>query len=302
MNPRDTYVNPLLTNVSVGYTNTDYIADQLFPTVTVDKETGLYFVADKENLRAPADARRALLGRANRVSNTLSQAAYALEEKTLETAIPDSIMRQYSDPFDPKKNATLLVTEKLAIDKEKDLQATLLSGAATNLDVDSAWATAATDIKGQVQTAKTQIKKRTGKKANTLLLSGASLEGVLKNAAFIDQAKYTVFPDEDTLKSLIGRFFGVDRVIIGDAVENTAKEGQTDNLDYIWSDIAVVAYVAPNPALETPSAGYHLVLKDARYVDEWYEQEIKSTLVRANDFYDAKIVDGNALYVISDTM
>jgi hypothetical protein len=299
---RSTYVNPLLTNISVAYKNDKLVADELFPTVVVDKETGLYFVADKENLRAPADARRAEFGRANRVSNTLSQAAYALEEKSLETAISDRVLRQYDDPFNPKANATNLVTEKLALDKEKDLQTTLLGSGATTIATASAWATASTDIAGQIRTGRTQIQKRTGQKANTLLIGAPALEGILKNTAFITQAQYTTFPDEETLKKLMARFFNVDRVIIAEAVENTAKEGQADSLDFIWSDVAILAYVAPNPALETPSAGYHLQLRDARYVDEWYEQEIKSTLVRANDFYDAKIVDANALYIFNDVM
>lgn len=302
MNPRDTYVNPLLTNISVGYHNDSYVADILFPTVTVDKETGIYFVSDREGQRAPADAKRAELGRANRVTNTLSQATYSLEEKSLETPITDRVMRNYSDPFDPKKNATLLVTEKLALDKEKDLQTTILAAAsgANTLDENSSWATASTDIIGHVRTARTFVKKSTGHKANTALLSQVALEDVLKNTAFIDQVKYTQIADEATLLKLIARFFDVERVIIGDAVENTAKEGQTDVIDYVWTDVAVIAYVAPNPALETPSAGYHLQLRDARFVDEWYEQEIKTTFVRANDFYDNKIVDPNAMYIFTD--
>ena len=303
MNPRSTFVNKLLTNVSVAYKNASYVADSLFPTVTVDKETGLYFVVDKENLRAPADARRADLGRANRVTNTLSTQAYSLEEKSLETPITDRVMRNYENPFDPKKNATLLVTEKLLLDKEKDLQAAILAVASgsNTLDENGAWSTVTTDILDHVRTGKNWVQRNTGHKANTVLLGKPALDALLKNTAFIDSIKYTQVVTEEALRNAIKAYFDVERVLIGEAIENTAKEGQTDALDYVWGDTCVIAYVAPNPALETPSAGYHLSLKDARFVDEWYEQEIKSTFVRANDFYDNKIVDSNALYIITDT-
>lgn len=303
MNPQDTYVNPLLTDVSVAYSNDQYVADSLFPTVVVEKETGVYFVMDKENLRAPADARRAEFGRANRVINTLRQEAFALEEKSLESPISDRIMRQYSDPFNPKANATKLVTDKLMLDKEKDLQAVLLNAAGTNnsLDAGGAWSTASTDIVGQVRAGRNYVQKNTGKKANTLLLGKPALDSLLKNQNFIDSIKYVQVVTEEALKNAIKNYFDVERVLFGEAIENTAKEGQTDVLDFVWGDMAVVAYVAPNPALETPSAGYHLQLRDARFVDEWYEQAIKTTFVRANDQFDSKIVDQDALYVITNT-
>lgn len=300
--PRDTYVNPLLTNISVAYKNDSLIADLLFPVVTVDKETGVYFVSDRENLRAPADARRAEFGRANRVQNTLSQAAYALEEKTLETGISDRVMRQYSDPFNPKSNATNLVSDKLLLDKEKDLQTTLLAAASgsNTIDLDGAWTTITTDIVGQVRTGKNFIQKNTGKKANTILIGKPALDALLKNTALLDSIKYTQVVTEEALKNALANYFDIKRVLFGEAIENTAKEGQADSMDYVWSDTVVIAYVAPNPALEETSAGYHLQLANARYVDEWYEQEIKTTFVRANDFYDSKIVDAAALYIITD--
>lgn len=301
--PRDTFVNPLLTNVSVAYKNTSYIADELFPVVEVEKETGIYFVKDKENLRAPADALRGEFSRANRVTNTLSQATYALEERSLETPISDRVMRNYSDPFDPKRNATELVTDKLLLDKEVDLQTTILAAASgsNTLDTSSSWATITTDIVGQIRTGRNAIQQATGQKANTCVISKTSLDLLLKNTAFLDSIKYTTVVNESNLRDAIRAYFDVERVLIGDAIQNTAKEGQTDSLSYVWSDNCILAYVPSAPALETPAAGYTLTLRGARFVDEWYEQEIKTTFVRANDFYDSKVVDAGALYVITNT-
>lgn len=298
--PRSTYVDQLLTNVSVGYTNESYVAERLFPTVVVDKETGLYFVKDKENLRAPSDARRGEFSRSNRVSNLLSTAQYTLEEKSLEAPISDRVMRNYSDPFEPKKNATELVSEKLLIDNELDLQTTILAGAGTNSDQSNAWSTITTDIAGLVRTGRNTIQKNTGHKATHVLIGKPALDVILKNTAFLDSIKYTQIVTEEALRNAIAAYFDVKNVLIGDAIYNTAKEGQTDAMDYIWGDNVILAYVPDGAALETPAGGYRLVQKDARFVDTWYEQEIKTTFVRANDFYDNKIVDPNALFVYSN--
>lgn len=300
--PRSTFVNPLLTDIFVGYKNPTYVSDELFPTVYVDKETGLYFVRDKENLRAPADARRGEFSRANRVTNLLTQASYTLEEKSLETPISERVMKQYQNPFDPKKNATMLVSEKLKLDKELDLQATILAAGAPGLDTSSSWATISTDIVGQIRTGRNSIQKLTGMKANVCVISKVSLDAVMKNTAFLDSIKYAGAVNEEKLRNALAAWFDIPKIIIADGIYNTAKEGQADNLDYIWGDSCILAYVTPTPAIEVPSAGYELKLKDAAYVDEWYEQAKKTTVVRASDFYDNKIVDPNAMYVITNTI
>jgi hypothetical protein len=300
---RDTFVNPLLSNVYIGYSNDSYVAGQFFPTVEVNKETGTYFVRDKENLRQPADARRGEFSRANRVANGLTTAAYTLEEKSLETPISDRVMRNYDRPFDPKSNATKLVSEKLLIDKELDLQTTILAAASgsNTLDASNGWSTITTDIVGQVRTGRNTIQKATGKKANTALISKISLDSILKNTAFLDSVKYTTIVNEQNLRSALAAWFDVSRVLIGDGIYNTVKEGQTDSTDYIWTDLCVLAYVNPAPVIEDTSAGYELKLQGAAFVDEWYEQEIKTTFVRANDFYDNKVVDPGAMYIITNT-
>lgn len=297
--PSSTYVNPLLTNISVGYRNSNLIADQVFPTVVVNKKTGTYFVADKSNLRAPADARRSELSRANRVSNRLTSATYELTEKSLETAISDEVMRNYDDPFDPKANATRLVKGQLLVDREVNLVNTLI-GAVTPTDLSGAWSTTSTDIIGTIRGGRTSILQNTGEDANTLILGKEAFDLVLENAAVVDRLKYTNRADEATIMNALADFFGVDRVLIGKGVKNTAAEGQADSLSFIWGEYVVLAYIAPNPAIEVPSAGYHLVQENGEYVDEWHEQAIKSTFVRANMYDSQEIVDSAAIKVWSN--
>jgi hypothetical protein len=300
---RDTYVNPLLTNIYLKYGgDQNFIAGKLFPTVYVDKETGLYFVADKENLRAPADARRGEFSRANRVTNTLSTASFTLEEKSLEHWIPERVMKMYSDPFDPKKNGTQLIKDKLLLDKELDLKATLDAGAGASLDTSASWATPATDIQAQATTALNAIQVKTGKKANVAVLTKDSVDAILKNTNFRTAVQYTSFPSPEALRGKIAEWLDVQSVYIADAINNTSKEGQADSLNYIWSDAAYFLYVNPNPIIEDTSAGYELKVRDLAYADEWYQQAEKNTVVRVTDFYDNKIVDADCIYRLFNTV
>src|SRR6516162_6188149 len=56
-------VDPLLTNVSIAYTNTAYVADQVFPIVPVEMQAGIvpkynqsHWFRDTAQLRAPGTA------------------------------------------------------------------------------------------------------------------------------------------------------------------------------------------------------------------------------------------------------
>lgn len=298
---RDTYVNPLLTDISVAYKNTGFIGESVFPVVNVDKETGIYFVQDdKESLRAPADTKRAELGRANRVTNTLTQATYALEERSLETPITDRVMRNYSDPFDPKRNATELVTQKLYLQNEKEVASLLAS--ATGSDENGAWSDPTTNLVEKAETAQNAILRGVGFEANTVVIGKPALDAILRNADIADRIKYTGRPTPKVILESLAEFFSVERVLVGRAVENTAKAGQTANVDFVWGDNVSFLYVPQSAALETPAAGYRLTQRDQRYVDEWYEQEVKATFVRANDTYENKIVAAGAIYTFSDVV
>lgn len=300
--PRDTYVNPLLTNISVDYKNTSFIAEQVFPSVPVDKESGIYFVAnDKEKLRAPSDARRAEFGRANRVTNGLTEATYSLEERSLETPISDRVMRNYQDPFEPKKNATELVTQKLLLSNEKEV-ANLLLNNGTQVDENGAWSTPSTNLVSKAQTARNAIQLATGMKANTVVIGKPAYDAIMLNTDLADRIKYTGRPTPEVIRNALAEFFDVERVLVGETIENTAKEGQTPTVSWVWSDAVSFLYVPQSAALEIPAAGYRLVQTDQRYVDEWYEQEIKTTFVRANDTFENKIVVPGAIYTYYDVV
>lgn len=297
--PKDTYVNGLLTNISVAYQNSNLIADQVFPTVVVDKKTGLYFVADKGNLRAPTDVNRTGLSRANRVSNTLTTQAYALTEKSLETDIIDDVLQNAADPFQPKANAARLVKGQLLVNREIDLLNTLVA-ASTPTDLSGSWSTTSTDIIGQIRSGRNTILTNTGQDANTLILGKEAYDLALENAAVVDRLKYTSRASEASIASALADFFGVDNVLIGKGVKNTGKENQSDNLSFIWGEYIVLMYVAPSPAIDVASAGYHLSLQGGEYVDEWYEQAIKTTFVRANMYDSQEIVDASAIKIWSN--
>lgn len=306
MNPQSVYVDPLLTNVYLGYSNTMLIADTLFPKVPVTKESGIYFKNDKSNLVEPGSTKRALNGVANRVTGTLTPETYTLEEHVLEEWIDDRILKTYDDPFNPRSNATNRIAGQLMIEKENELITTLNAATSTStngVDAGGNWNTAATDLRTVVKTGNNYIHTRVGVRANTLVLDQLTYDAIIsKNTDFKGSIAYTSDKTEENLKRLLAGYFDVANVVVAGGIKQSAAVDGTGS--FLWSTkgIAYLAFINPTPAIEEPSAGYQFVKNDMTYVDVRREEGAKSDVVRSTDFYTMKVVDEDCVYKFLDTV
>ena len=301
----DVFQDPLLTNVSVRYANKEYISELIFPMVKVNKKTGNYFTYDKDNLRLEDDERGGVT-RANRIEWNLSKASYGpLIEHSLEGAIEYDVRDQADSPLDIRIDTTMAVTDKIWLRKEKDLATDLAdTGKVTQNDTlsgTSQWSDFAnSDPFDDIQIGQDKIQKEGMIPANTIFM-GFEVWSKLKNHPdLLERVKYSqkAVLTEDLLASL----FGVQRVIIGKAVENTAKEGQTASISYIWGKHFWLAYITPTPGIRTLSFGYHLQLTNGREVDRWDEPAVKAEFVRVTDYFEPKIIAVEAAYLIKDAV
>jgi hypothetical protein len=121
-NSSDVYVDQVLTSVSVAYNNKNFIADQVFPLVPVKQKTGVYFKFDKSNLQIPVDTKRTGTALTAQVDYNLTKVSYGpLTERALKTPIEKDVAEMAVDPLQPRVKATNLVTEKIMLEKERDL-------------------------------------------------------------------------------------------------------------------------------------------------------------------------------------
>ena len=306
--PNQTYVDPILTDVSIRYTNPSFIATQVFPELPVAKDVDKVFKFDKTNLRKPASTAREGFARANRIDYGLTQISTpALVEASLEIGITNAVMDNYDAPLVPMVAATNTVTEQLAIEKEYNLAAFLNNSAnltqGTTLSSTTQWSNySGSNPFGDIQTGKTTVKQNSGRNPNMICFGRQVWDQLINHPNVTDRIKYTARADQATIANALADLFAVDKVFVGEAIYNSAAPGQTDSVGFIWGKFAVIAYVADLPALETVSLGYHLFRPSERYVDTWYEQPIKTTIVRANDYYTRFLMALEAGYLIQSAV
>jgi len=99
----------------------------------------------------------------------------------------------------------------------------------------------------------------TGFKPNTMILPIQVMNMLRKNPQIISRITYGGTMAEPTQISMqvLKDLFLIDNILVPEGVYNTAAEGQTDALTYIWGKTVWLGYVASAPSMTEPSAGYH---------------------------------------------
>jgi Phage major capsid protein E len=297
-------VDPALSNVSIKYMNDVFIADQIFPMVKVAKQTGKYYVYDKSNLRINQTTRAAGAG-ANEVDFGLSTSSFACDDHALKEFVADEIQDQADAALNPLVDATESVTEQLLLDRENKL-ATIMGDTAqitnnTTLSGTSQWSDYSnSDPIGDVRTARTTVHQNTFKKPNTLIMSKPVFDMLIEHPAIIERIKYSQLGV--VTQELLARVFQVEKILVGEAGSNTAKEGQTDSLSYVWGKNAIVCFVAPQIRLKQITLGYCFTYSQ-RLVKRWRDEDREGTYVRVgNDNYVFVVVAVGAGYLIKNAI
>lgn len=299
----DVVVDPVLSNVSKAYSNEMYIADMLFPSVQVGKETGKYYQYDKAKFRRNA-TKRAAGAKANEVEYGLSTASFQTEDHALKEKTPWEIIDQADAALNPEMDAAENVTEQLLIDKEVAL-ATSMAATATitqnvTLSGTDQWSDYTnSDPIGDVQTGMQTVQQAIGRKPNTLVLGKQTFDQLVEHPAIVEKIKYTNLGT--ATEELLARLFNVEKVIVGEAIYNTAVEGATDSLSYIWGKHAWLVFVAPRVTLRTITLGFTFKYQDRR-VKKWDDEDAEARYVRVNENYTQKFVATEAAYLIKNAV
>lgn len=298
-------VDPALSNVSIKYTNDSFIADMIFPAFKVSKQTGKYYIYDKANLRVDSTYRAGGSG-ANEVDiGVAPTGTFSCDDHALKSFVIDEVQDQADAALNPLIDETEALTEKMLLDREKALAALITNTANVTQNVTLAttaqWSDYSnSDPVGDVRTARTTIHKNTFKKPNTLILGKEVWDMLAEHPQIIERVKYSqlgIITEE-----LIARLFQVEKVLVGEAGSNTAKEGQTDALAYVWGKNAILAYINPKITLKILTFGLTFTYSQ-RKVKRWRDEDREGTFVRiGNDNYVQKIIAVAAGYLIKNAI
>jgi hypothetical protein len=305
----DVHVNAPLSNISIAYIQSqgEFIADKVFPTVYVDKQTDLFWKYTKHDwFRDEAKLRGPSTESAGGGYN-VSTDSYACNVYAFHKDIPDQV-RANADMMDVDRDASLFVTHRLLLRREKIWAENYFATSKWGKDYTGVaagevagtsfrqWSDySSSDPVSDIKTGKLYIKGTTGYRPNTLVLGEEVFESLKNHPDIIDRYKYT--QSNVITVDMLARLFEVDRILIAGAVYSADEELKTTpTYTWVMGKGALLVYAAPNPSLLTPSGGYTFAWKGltglgfATAISKFRMQNLKSDRVEGESAYDCKLV------------
>lgn len=297
-------VDPVLSNLSIGYTNADLVGSVLFPYAYVDKEGGKIPKFGKEAFKIH-NTERALRAKSNRINpEDVDSITISLDEHDLE--YPIDYRESDEAAFPLEVHATHVVTEGIRLRHEKkvaDLVQNTGSYAASNKIVLSGTSRftdkANSDPIGVFDDGKEAVRSKIGRYPNTAVIGAASWKAMKNHPQFMERIKYSM-KGVMTIE-LLKEILEVENIVVGRGVFSNDQGVFGD----LWGDNIVLAYVAPQRqgAERTPyepSFGYTLRKKGMPQIDKRAE-DAKLEIVRNTDNFQISLLGAEAGYLIADT-
>ena len=316
----DIHHDTLLSNVAVAAfaVGTDeLIADQLFPSIPVGKQSDRYAIIDKGNfLRRPDTVNGVLRApgtEARRVIFEVSSDKYFADGYALASEIPLEDLANADQPFRLRENTTTLITGLLRREQEIRIAQKVTTaanvGSAVALTGTAKWSDFAnSDPIADVTTGHAFIRNNTGLVANTLVIDYDTVMIVRRHPELLDMYKYSR-SGQITMQELAD-CFKVGRILVGRAVMENALEGGTSSMTNVWGNNALLAHVEPAVGQQTRTLGLRFNWRPEGFpaplaVASRREAGAGTRYVEIEEvsmFQDEKIIAKELGYLIADTL
>lgn len=275
--PSEVHLDETLTNLSIAHMQSadNFIAPRVFPNIGVEKQSDRYYVWDRDFYNRIGEVELAAPGTESpEISMSVSQDTYYIDPYHLGASFSDQMLANEDTMLNVRSTAANTIVNKFMLKRELDWIESFFAP--------SVWSTeyagvAATPSTGEVfhwsdySNSTPIIDVRNAKRAMWLASSGTSQyndtvmvmtkdveDKLLDHPDILARMNTGVTPSNPALadRQLLAQILGVSEILVIEAIQNTAKEGQTKSESFVATKKAAL-YSRPRAAgLAVASAGY----------------------------------------------
>lgn len=299
---RAIYVDQHLSNVALAYRAEGFIADEVFPVVNVDKQSGMIKTYSQADQFRDVDDKRSPGTEAKKISFEVGSESYYADNHALkaDVTIEDRVNRDPAFIRDQEQGRVEFVTDKLQLNWERRV-ATLCTASAnvsTLMLVASSWASysVATPL-SDLWTAIDQQRDTTGYRPNRAVFSEIAFRAFARNDEVIDKVHGTGVSGagKEATPMQVAELLRMEKVLVAGGMYNSSAEGLAQSLTDIWGNYVLVYYAPMRPSVDVPSFGYSLRWA-APGLANWnaerhpYDSKIKADEVEVGYYQDEKVL------------
>ena len=273
LTPSQVHLDVPLTNLTVAYSQeaSGFIADKVFGTVSVSKQSDKYYVYDREGLRHGDVKVLAPRTEVNRVGMALSTDNYFADVRGLGMDFDEQTLANEDTMLEIRSQGANVLMEKIMIDREVRWADTFFKTGVWGTEVAGNtsgsvgagevvyWSdyTNSTPIVDVTNARRAMQLKSGGYKPNVMVV-GKEVRDILVNHPDILarlNGGATVTNTALITDAKLAEIFEVEQFLVMEAVYNDAAEGLADNIDFIGGKHAMLAYKPSSMGLRTPASG-----------------------------------------------
>ncbi len=295
------HVDKVLTNFAVGFQPSGFIAEEVFPIITVGKQHDIYNTWNQADFFRAEEDKRAPGTPPSRIRVRVSSDRYFAENYALGFPVTKED-RANADPAQllmMGQGAITTIKNKLLLGQEKRLAQLIFDTAniGSNSAVASVWTGGGADPVGDINTAIDNVQHSTGYRPNEMVIGVKAYLALRRHTTIIDKS---VNPNVTgggrgyPSAKEIAELFELDAIHVGMAYENTAQEDLATANAPIWSNHCLVYHNPKGSLIDQPRLGalFSWTAVNPRFavIRHPMNTETKSQLVSMDYYQDEKIV------------
>jgi len=322
LTPSAVHIDQPLSNLTLAYVQeqSNFIADKVFPTVGVQRQSDKYYIYDRANMNRTGDVKKlAPRTEVNRIGMAISNDSYFADVYGLGMDFDEQTLANEDAMLEIRAAGSQTIVNRLLIHREEQFATSFFSAGVWGTDVTPSdlWSdyTNSTPITDVTTGRRTMQLKSGGFKPNTMVV-GKEVRDVLINHPDILarlNGGATVTNTALITNAKLAEIFEVENFYVMEAVKNGAVEGLAESNSFIGGKNALLVHAPRNAGLMTPASGLtfawnnipganNLGITVESFSDDALKRQQVAEHIQVKMAYDMKVVGADLGYFFEDVI
>lgn len=236
-----------------------------------------------------------------RIDTYLGETGYKCVDRGLEGKVTKKDYKKYATQFDAEASKVKVIRRKVLLGREKRVadkvfNPAFFAGPKLYTDNSSApWDDITTMIADQIQAGMNIVRANMGLRANTLVINDVSFQNMKKNTQLLGRFPGVQILTMEMIESALAAVCGIKQILVGDAIYDSAAEGQDFVSGDIWSDDYAMVCAVSEGALEEGGLGRTFEWDEMDQEDDavvqYPESQTDSNVFRIREYTDENIFE-----------
>lgn len=322
LTPSSVHIDQPLTNLTLAYAQeqSNFIADKVFPTVGVQRQSDKYYIYDRANMNRTGDVKKlAPRTEVNRIGMSISNSSYYADVYGLGMDFDEQTLANEDAALDIRSAGAQTLMTRLMIHREEQFAASFFAAGiwGSQSTPSNLWSdyTNGTPI-ADVTTARRAMQLKSGGfKPNTMVV-GKEVRDILINHPDILarlNGGATVSNTALITNAKLAEIFEVENFYVMEAVKNSSVEGVAESNAFIGGKHALLVHTPSSAGLMTPAAGLtfawnnipgvsNLGVTVESYSDDALRRQQVAEHIQVKMAYDMKVVGADLGYFFNSAV